>query len=97
MTCELEDPYILIHEKKLSNLQSLLPLLESVVKSSQVYYYQAYSSLIKSGRVWDHDYVEYNFCNFSTVSCLQGLVYCNQVIEFIPSVKSVELVNLAIF
>ena len=35
MTCELEDPYILIHEKKLSNLQSLLPLLESVVKSSQ--------------------------------------------------------------
>ncbi|SVD41837.1 uncharacterized protein METZ01_LOCUS394691, partial [marine metagenome] len=35
MTCEQEDPYILIHEKKLSNLQSLLPLLESVVKASQ--------------------------------------------------------------
>ena len=35
MNCELEDPYILIHEKKLSNLQSLLPILESVVKSSQ--------------------------------------------------------------
>ena len=35
MDCELEDPYILIHEKKLSNLQALLPILESVVKSSQ--------------------------------------------------------------
>jgi len=31
----LEDPYILIHEKKLSNLQSLLPVLESVVQSSK--------------------------------------------------------------
>ena len=35
MDCELEDPYILIHEKKLSNLQALLPILETVVKSSQ--------------------------------------------------------------
>ncbi|HWT31036.1 MAG TPA: chaperonin GroEL, partial [Propylenella sp.] len=33
MVAELEDPYILIHEKKLPNLQSLLPLLESVVQS----------------------------------------------------------------
>jgi chaperonin GroEL len=33
MRTELEDPYILIHEKKLSTLQSLLPLLESVVQS----------------------------------------------------------------
>ena len=33
MRAELEDPYILIHEKKLSTLQSLLPLLESVVQS----------------------------------------------------------------
>lgn len=33
MVADLEDPYILIHEKKLSNLQSLLPVLESVVKS----------------------------------------------------------------
>ena len=32
MRVELEDPYILIHEKKLSGLQSLLPLLESVVQ-----------------------------------------------------------------
>ena len=33
MTAELEDPYILIHEKKLSNLQQLLPVLEAVVQS----------------------------------------------------------------
>ncbi|HSG34042.1 MAG TPA: chaperonin GroEL [Sphingomonadaceae bacterium] len=32
---ELEDPYILIHEKKLSNLQALLPVLEQVVQSSR--------------------------------------------------------------
>jgi hypothetical protein len=35
MLCELESPYILIHEKKLSGLQTLLPLLEAVVKSSR--------------------------------------------------------------
>ncbi|WP_375204520.1 chaperonin GroEL [Hyphococcus sp.] len=35
MVAELEDPYILLHEKKLSNLQSMLPLLESVVQSSR--------------------------------------------------------------
>src|SRR5207342_635715 len=35
MRAELEDPYILIHEKKLSNLQALLPLLESVVQSGK--------------------------------------------------------------
>jgi len=33
MLVELADPYILIHEKKLSGLQALLPLLESVVQS----------------------------------------------------------------
>jgi len=32
---ELDDPYILIHEKKLSNLQAMLPLLESVVQSGR--------------------------------------------------------------
>ncbi|BBE00156.1 chaperonin GroEL [Sphingobium indicum] len=32
---ELEDPYILIHEKKLSNLQALIPLLEQVVQSGR--------------------------------------------------------------
>jgi chaperonin GroEL len=35
MRAVLEDPYILIHEKKLSNLQSLLPVLESVVQSGK--------------------------------------------------------------
>ena len=35
MNCELEDPYILIYEKKLSNLQEMLPLLESAVKTSK--------------------------------------------------------------
>jgi chaperonin GroEL len=35
MTAELADPYILIHEKKLSTLQPMLPLLESVVQSGK--------------------------------------------------------------
>ena len=35
MTVELENPYILLHEKKLSGLQPLLPVLESVVQSSR--------------------------------------------------------------
>ena len=32
---EFDDPYILIHEKKLSNLQALIPLLEKVVQSGR--------------------------------------------------------------
>ena len=35
MTVELMDPYILIHEKRLSGLQALLPVLESVVQSGK--------------------------------------------------------------
>src|SRR6201984_2715028 len=35
MRVELEDPYILIHEKKLSGLQTMLPLLESVVQNGK--------------------------------------------------------------
>jgi chaperonin GroEL len=35
MVADLENPYILIYEKKLSGLQSLLPLLESVVQSGR--------------------------------------------------------------
>src|SRR6202051_1380177 len=35
MLAELEDAYILLHEKKLSNLQSLLPILEAVVQSAK--------------------------------------------------------------
>ncbi|TDH38478.1 chaperonin GroEL [Pseudohoeflea suaedae] len=35
MVAELDDCYILLHEKKLSNLQAMLPVLESVVQSSK--------------------------------------------------------------
>ncbi|MDL2398221.1 chaperonin GroEL [Rhizobium mayense] len=35
MRAELEEPYILVHEKKLSNLQAMLPVLEAVVQSSK--------------------------------------------------------------
>ncbi len=35
MECVLENPYILIHEKKISNMRELLPLLEQVVKSGR--------------------------------------------------------------
>ena len=35
MLAELEDPYILIHEKKLTSLQALLPVLEAVVQSGK--------------------------------------------------------------
>ncbi|WP_036020164.1 chaperonin GroEL [Bradyrhizobium yuanmingense] len=35
MKAELEDPYVLIHEKKLSGLQAVLPLLEQVVQSGK--------------------------------------------------------------
>jgi len=35
MVCELENPFILIHEKKLSVLQPLLPVLEKVVQSGR--------------------------------------------------------------
>jgi chaperonin GroEL len=35
MVTDLEDPYILLHEKKLSNLQAMLPVLEAVVQSGK--------------------------------------------------------------
>ena len=35
MSVDLEDPYILLHEKKLSSLQSMLPILEAVVQSQR--------------------------------------------------------------
>ena len=35
MTAELEDPYILLHDKKISNIRELLPLLESVAKAGK--------------------------------------------------------------
>ena len=33
--CVLEDPYILIHEKKISNMKDLLPLLEQIARSGK--------------------------------------------------------------
>ncbi len=35
MICEMENPYILLHESKLSSLQAMLPVLESVVQSGR--------------------------------------------------------------
>ena len=35
MTCELEDAHILVYEKKISNLQQMIKLLEEVVQSSK--------------------------------------------------------------
>jgi len=35
MVAELEDPFILLHEKKLSNLQAMLPVLEAVVQAGK--------------------------------------------------------------
>ncbi|MGF1649918.1 MAG: chaperonin GroEL [Hyphomicrobiaceae bacterium] len=35
MVAELDEPYILIHEKKLSNLQAMLPVLEAVVQTGR--------------------------------------------------------------
>jgi chaperonin GroEL len=35
MTCELDDPYILIHDKKISNIKDMLPVLEAVAKASK--------------------------------------------------------------
>ncbi|MBT4627158.1 MAG: chaperonin GroEL [Rhodospirillales bacterium] len=35
MNCEMENPYILIHEKKLSSLQDMLPVLEAVVQAGR--------------------------------------------------------------
>ncbi len=35
MTCEMENPFILIHEKKLSGLQPMLPILEQIVQSGR--------------------------------------------------------------
>ncbi|GLS20571.1 60 kDa chaperonin [Labrys miyagiensis] len=35
MRVELEEPYVLIHEKKLGNLQAMLPILEAVVQSGK--------------------------------------------------------------
>src|SRR3546814_13022662 len=35
MICDMENPYILLHEKKLSGLQAMLPVLEAVVQTGR--------------------------------------------------------------
>ena len=35
MLCDLDDPYILLHEKKLTSLQTMLPILEAVVQTGK--------------------------------------------------------------
>src|SRR5210317_1952583 len=35
MTSELENPFILLHDKKISNIRDMLPLLESIAKSGK--------------------------------------------------------------
>ncbi len=35
MSCELEDPYILLHDKKISSIRDLLPVLEAVAKAGK--------------------------------------------------------------
>ena len=35
MSVELEEPYILLHDKKISNVREMLPLLEAVAKSGK--------------------------------------------------------------
>ena len=39
MLCEMENPYILLHESKLSSLQAMLPVLESVVQQTSTHDY----------------------------------------------------------
>jgi chaperonin GroEL (HSP60 family) len=59
MTTELDNPYILLHESKLTNLQPMVPLLEAVVQSgrplmiisedvvqSKPHFHQAYKHLV---------------------------------------------------
>jgi len=35
MTCDMEDPFILLHDKKVTNIRDLLPLLEGVAKAGR--------------------------------------------------------------
>ena len=35
MTCDLDDPFILLHDKKISNIREMLPILEAVAKAGK--------------------------------------------------------------
>jgi chaperonin GroEL len=50
MIAELEDPYILIHEKKLSSLQPMLPVLEAVVQPSFDWHHRAAQQIGRSAQ-----------------------------------------------
>ena len=52
MLAELEDAYILIHEKKLSSLQPMLPILEAVVQSGKPLVTSPRTSKAKHWRRW---------------------------------------------
>jgi len=52
MIAEMDQPYILIHEKKLSGLQPMLPLLESIVQSGRPLVIIAETSRAKRWRPW---------------------------------------------
>ena len=54
MVAELEDPYILIHEKKLASLQPMLPVLEAVVQAEQAsaHYCRGHRRARLSGDCW---------------------------------------------
>jgi chaperonin GroEL len=35
MTCDLEEPFVLLHDKKISNIREMLPILEAVAKAGK--------------------------------------------------------------
>ena len=35
MTCDLDEPYVLLHDKKISNIREMLPVLEAVAKAGK--------------------------------------------------------------
>ena len=50
MEAELEDPYILIYDKKISNMKDLLPLLEKVVQTGKPVDRQTSNPLVSAPR-----------------------------------------------
>src|SRR3546814_1467308 len=48
MLCDMENPYILLHEKKLSGLQAMLPVLEAVVQTGRPLQTEEHTSELQS-------------------------------------------------
>ena len=66
MTCELEDPYILLYEKKISNIKDMLPLLEKIAPGKVQSPSEKYiASLIP--------YLSHDFLSFARTSMPRGL------------------------